>query len=153
MTRNENKDVGIHFVHPNLRVLYYRTGLVRMNSINSEKLSCRSILISWAMIALGASIFYEYPTYGVAIAFIPFGVAAYIRGTHDRTLKEKLFSNPLWRLFALIYYTVLLILALLYASDVFSISIIWSAILIFLPFFVGMVVNDISCCSGRPRAD
>ncbi len=111
------------------------------------------MLISWVMIALGAGIFYEYPTYGVVIAFIPFGVAAYLRGTHDRTLKEKLFSNSLWKLFALVYYAVLLILALLYASYVFSISIIWSAILIFLPFFVGMVVNDITCCSGRSRSD
>jgi biotin transporter BioY len=109
--------------------------------------------MSWVLIALGASIFYKYPTYGVVVAFIPFAVAAYLRGTHDRTLTEKLFRNSLWKLFALVYYAVLLILALLYASYVYSISNVWSALLIFLPFLVGMVVNDLLYCSGKAKPE
>lgn len=121
--------------------------------MESNKLSCKSIFISWALIALGIGIFIMYPTYGVVIAFVPFGIAAYLRGEHDRSLKEKLFRNLFWKVFSLVYYTVLLILAVLYASHVFSIPILWSASLIFLPFFIGMVVNDVSCCSGKSRTE
>ena len=114
-------------------------------------ITCRDIVISWSLVLAGSAIFYIIPEYGVLIAFIPFGIASKIRWSHDRALKERIFENAAWRQFALVYYLVLFVFAVVYARRIFDISIIWPVLIMFLPFIFAMVVNDISCCRNRTR--
>lgn len=117
-----------------------------------DDITCRDIIISWGLVLIGFAILYIFPDYGVLIAFVPFGIASNIRWPHDRALKDRIFGNARWQLFMVVYCFVLFVISIIYARRIFDVSIIWLTMIMFLPFFVAMVINDVSSCRNHDNA-
>lgn len=105
--------------------------------------NCLVVLVSWALLALGL---YAYERVGLAAAAIPFGIGGYLRRHHDRQLRDVLFANRGWKVFAAIYYLGLLIVSFLYNDSLARLEMVLFVAVICFPFLLAIVINDVLTC-------
>jgi len=87
---------------------------------------------------------FAYKEFGLLIAAAPFGFSAYLRKDHDFRLKDALFNNKHWKIFAIVYYLGLLGYSLVNNRALYEIdSTLLPAGIILFPIFIGMLVYDL----------
>ena len=102
--------------------------------------------ISWIMISAG---FYTYESAGLGYAFIPFLVAAFLRGDRDKKVSDMLLHRRPWGIAVAAYYLLLLFFVLLQPKRFSEASGAVLALVLTLPF-VGMALwNDIAECREK----
>lgn len=109
-------------------------------------MTCRELKVSWALIFIGIGLFALYPAHGVLVAFFPFAIAGYLRGTHDVHMKDTLLRRGPWQRVLLAYYLVVFVFAVRFADRVFDVSIVVPLMVVCFPIFIAMIVYDVSFC-------
>jgi len=90
--------------------------------------------------------FYIYESAGLGYAFIPFLVAAFLRGDRDKEVTDMFLHRRPWGIAVAAYYLFLLIFVLLQPKRLSEASGVALALTLTLPF-VGMALwNDIGEC-------
>lgn len=111
--------------------------------------TCRELAVSWGLIFIGIGLFALYPSHGVLVAFLPFAIAGYLRGSHDAHITETVLRRGKWQGFLLVYYLVVFALATRFADRVFDVSVIVPLAVIVFPLFIAMISYDVSVCRSR----
>ena len=65
--------------------------------------NCLRILFSWLFVAAG---FYTFNISGLLLSFLPFSIAAILRGNSDEDIKLYFRNNNLVKLFIATYYII-----------------------------------------------
>jgi len=108
--------------------------------------NCMMLMLSWIFFGVG---FYVYENAGLAISFIPFALAAAIRGNRDKIISEKLRTQKIWQVYFLLYLLVILLLAILYTEKIASLSGTGKALGFLFPFIIMAVSNDLKTCGNK----
>ncbi len=108
--------------------------------------NCMMLMLSWILFGVG---FYVYENEGLAISFIPFAVAAAIRGDRDKIIGEKLKTQKSWQVLFLLYLLVILLIAIIYMDKISSLSGTGKALAFLFPLVLMAVFNDLKTCGNR----
>ena len=112
------------------------------------KWRCLSLLASWTLIVAGL---YIYDRFGLGYAFVPFFVAAVLRGDGCRSIQGKL-SEKGWKIGSAIYYGLLLPIALMEPELFLQTSGAMFVLILGLPLFVVAILDDVRSCIGKSSA-
>ena len=101
------------------------------------------LLLSWIFFGIG---FYTYENAGLAVSFIPFAIAAAIRGDRDKVLSEKLKSQRIWQLSLLFYLLFILLIVLIFTEKASTMSGTGKALAFLFPIIIIAASNDLKTC-------
>ena len=110
--------------------------------------NCMMLILSWIFLGVG---FYVYENAGLAISFIPFAIAAAIRGDRDKIIGEKLKTRKNWQVIFLLYLLVILLISIIYTEKISSLSGTGKALGFLFPFFLMAVSNDFKTCGNKKK--
>ncbi len=104
------------------------------------------LMLSWIFFGAG---FYVYENGGLAISFIPFAIAAAMRGDRDKIIGEKLKTRKSWQVFFLLYLLFILLISIVYTERVSSLSGTGKTLAFLFPLVLMAVFNDLKICGNR----
>lgn len=104
------------------------------------------LLVSWLMIGVGC---YVYVVAGLGYSFLPFLIAAVLRGSRDKQVADMLFRQSPWKLVAVGYYICLLVAVLIDPRRFTNASGITLALVMTLPLAAMAIWNDIVECMSH----
>jgi hypothetical protein len=91
---------------------------------------------------------------GVLMAIVPMGIAQNIRYEHDRAYYAYFRENRTWQRFTVVYYLILLVVALVAAArgvHLIDIPLVAFIVMMMCPFIFIMVYGDIKTCGQVER--
>lgn len=104
---------------------------------------CLRILFSWVFVVVG---FYTFNILGLLLSFLPFSIAALLRGNSDEEIKLYFRNNNLVKLFIATYYIIFMFIVLI-NQDFFKDGLGYEFALIFgLPIAIVVVFYDLRMC-------
>lgn len=105
--------------------------------------NCLRIFFSWIFVVAG---FYTFNIAGLLYSFLPFSIAAILRGNSDEEIKSYFYNNNLVKLFIAAYYFIFMIVVLL-NQDIFKDGLGYEFALFFgLPIGIAVAFYDLKTC-------
>lgn len=113
---------------------------------------CRTLLMTWILAITGILLMAKFGHIGILMAAIPLGIAQNMRLVHDKEMYMRIRNQVGWMIVFLSYYVFLLVITILVLGTNFRFDDLPMAafiLIIMLPIFVAMFVNDIRTCLGK----
>lgn len=110
---------------------------------------CARVWFSWAMLGVGS---YAFNVGSLVYAFLPFLVAALLRGNRDQKVSDMVLHRRPWPMLTAGYYLSVLVIVLLDPRRFSDASNFVLAVLLTFPFLVMAVWTDFDECIWKERS-